>query len=242
MGLDLKGLVKMGMGLAFDLAEQIVVPFDYKQFDNPQYAPATGVVTPNLSTRNLGGILLSFKQSEIDGEVVKVGDEKIIVLREQLTGNGSWYYWIGDVDNSFLPAASLAEAVALGTPLVGDQGNDIVYATPQGLADYLANVDVIGSQWFDVFENHSTGRWSYIPAGHVNLGPVSDTAAGAVAIANASGQNWTTVPLVSGKETLAIVSENDFFVDVAGVVRQVRSFSIDPTNTRVIFHVRKYAQ
>ena len=101
MAIDIKGLAKSAIGQGFALAAQIVSPFNYCQPAAQAYDTATGTMTGTPTKTAIKGMVLSFKASEIDGNNVKQGDQRILVEATQLAARPS-------MDDFFEPSDQVA--------------------------------------------------------------------------------------------------------------------------------------
>ncbi len=95
MALDVRALVKGGMDLAFDLmplsvpgAPNVQRTGYYRRVLGSSYDEETGAVTPDVLSVDLTFIVASYKESEVDGTVVQVGDQKVVVKGEKLAPAG----------------------------------------------------------------------------------------------------------------------------------------------------------
>lgn len=83
--IDLAGIAANATATAFEVAGQIVVVGNYIRTGaagDPDYDPVTGVIDEKAETiENVRGLVLNFKTSEIDGQRVKLGDEKVLIQK-----------------------------------------------------------------------------------------------------------------------------------------------------------------
>lgn len=107
MSLPLGNIVTSVVNAAFDLAGEIVVAMTYTQHKAVSYNPATGEV-PIVTTGSgatvtpitVNAIVGGYSQRETDGEVIRVGDEKLLVKASELaaiTPNVDDYFLAGSV-------------------------------------------------------------------------------------------------------------------------------------------------
>lgn len=115
MSLPLGSIVGTVVNAAFDLAGEIVVSMTYTQHKAVAYDPATGevpivtadpgsTVTPITVSAIVGG----YSQRETDGQVIRVGDEKLLVKASELaaiTPNVDDYFLAGSVKRLVLGIA-----------------------------------------------------------------------------------------------------------------------------------------
>jgi len=85
MAIDLNSLVPDMVDLGFDLADQIVVSATYTHTTSGGYDPATGGLTPVVQEPTVNVLEAVYKANEIDGDVVKIGDKKMIVRASELS-------------------------------------------------------------------------------------------------------------------------------------------------------------
>ena len=86
MGLPLKTLAGQVIGLGFSLASDIVLPCSYVQPSSAAYNAQTGVVTPTNVTKSVNAMILRIQRKEVDGTLVKFGDERLIIKATEMTG------------------------------------------------------------------------------------------------------------------------------------------------------------
>lgn len=112
MSLPLGSIVGTVVNAAFDLAGEIVVAMTYTQHKAVSYNPATGevpivtsdpgsTVTPIAVSAIVGG----YSQKEIDGQTIRVGDERLLVKASELsaiTPNVDDYFLAGSVKRQVL--------------------------------------------------------------------------------------------------------------------------------------------
>ncbi len=95
MSLDVRALVKGGMDLAFDLmplstpgAPNVQRSGTYRRVTGSTYNEETGQTTPVQISVSLTFLVASYKEDEIDGQLVQVGDQKLVVKGEKLKPSG----------------------------------------------------------------------------------------------------------------------------------------------------------
>jgi hypothetical protein len=79
MGIDLNGLVPNLVNIGYDLAADIVVPGTYTQTVSTAYDPATGALGATTAADVVDIIRSPFRSREIDGTIVKTGDERFVI-------------------------------------------------------------------------------------------------------------------------------------------------------------------
>lgn len=91
MSLPLGNMVASVVNTAFDLGGEIVVAMTYTQHKAVTYDPATGdvpIVTADpgstVTPIAVNAIVGSYSQKETDGQVIRVGDEKLLVKASEL--------------------------------------------------------------------------------------------------------------------------------------------------------------
>ena len=64
----------------------VTVPASYKRRNegSDSYNPATGVATPSFTTDSVEALVLAYEAKDIDGDRIKVGDEKVLVRKSEL--------------------------------------------------------------------------------------------------------------------------------------------------------------
>jgi hypothetical protein len=86
MALDIKGLTSSLVDLGFELAGQITVSVEYVHRTASVYDPATGEKTDSTETASVSAILASYREREIDGERIRVGDRRMTIKQKDLSG------------------------------------------------------------------------------------------------------------------------------------------------------------
>lgn len=86
MGLQIKSLATQVAALGFNLASDIVKSCSYIQPTSAAYDPAAGTVTPTNATKSVSAMILQFSQKEVDGQIVKLGDERVLIQCSDLSG------------------------------------------------------------------------------------------------------------------------------------------------------------
>lgn len=87
MALPLGSLARSIVGMAFNLAGEIVVAHVYHQTSAVTYNTATGTPTNTQPTTPTVSVIVGkYSQREIDGQRIRVGDEKLIVKAAELGG------------------------------------------------------------------------------------------------------------------------------------------------------------
>lgn len=90
MSLPLKNLSKQMVALGFNLASDAVVSGTYKKLSSTAYNPATGTPTLTTKTATVKAMILQYDQKIIDGTIVRIGDERILIQASELKeGNGN---------------------------------------------------------------------------------------------------------------------------------------------------------
>lgn len=95
MSLDIPGLVSMGLGLAFNLAETIVRAGYYVRVAPGTYDPATGTMTPTETRVAVDFIATTYSEQEVAGLQgrsnavdMQLGDERVVIDRRVLVAGG----------------------------------------------------------------------------------------------------------------------------------------------------------
>lgn len=88
--INLVGITQRASAIAFDVAGQIVVSGSYIRTGaagEPEYTPETGAIdAKETAIAGVRGMILNFKTKEIDGQRVKLGDEKVLIQKVDLPG------------------------------------------------------------------------------------------------------------------------------------------------------------
>ena len=79
----IKNIVRRGLETAFALAENIVKELTLTK---QEAAPYTGFVFPDSVHVTVRALVLNYQSGDIDGTVVKVGDEKVLIRSRELAG------------------------------------------------------------------------------------------------------------------------------------------------------------
>lgn len=69
---------------ALDAVGDLKVAFGFVSKGTPTYDPSTGTYTSTDITDSLEGVLYDFENREVDGEVVKRGDSKILIKQADI--------------------------------------------------------------------------------------------------------------------------------------------------------------
>ena len=94
--LDLRNIVKAAGSVAFEVFGQIKCPGTYSNVTGSTHVAGSGVATPIKTDVPCSPILASYKATDIDGERVKQGDEKLIFENWRLVSNGVFEPTIND--------------------------------------------------------------------------------------------------------------------------------------------------
>lgn len=82
--IDLAGITRTALAVGFDVGGQLLRPCVYHSVNNPAYDAATGVQTPDEDTVSVSPMVLAFKRKEIDGQIVRQGDERVLIRATEM--------------------------------------------------------------------------------------------------------------------------------------------------------------
>jgi len=95
MALDVRGLVRGGLNLAFDLmplsvpgAPNVQRTVTYSRIVGASYDPLEGEVTSNTVEATINVLIATYSEQEVDGVMIEVGDEKVVVRMADLIAEG----------------------------------------------------------------------------------------------------------------------------------------------------------
>lgn len=95
MSLDVRGYVRGGLNLAFDLmpaslpgADNVRRSGHYVRRTGASYDPVSGEVVPNDIVVAVPFLLGVYSEDETDGTTIQVGDEKVVVRMADLAAGG----------------------------------------------------------------------------------------------------------------------------------------------------------
>ncbi len=81
--MDISGLVGRNIDLAFGVGSALV---RHCTFFKTQSGPGTGLVTQVATEAAVHGLFSGYRSGDIDGSVVRVGDEKCLVRASEMSG------------------------------------------------------------------------------------------------------------------------------------------------------------
>lgn len=84
MSIPIHSLVLSTLATVWDQCAELIKAGTFNHVETPTYTEATGEVTPVNVTKSVNVILLNFKQKQIDGQIVKTGDKKILLRASEL--------------------------------------------------------------------------------------------------------------------------------------------------------------
>lgn len=86
MSIPFNSIVAGALTTVWTQCAQLVKAGTYTHVGTPTYDPVTGIPTPVNTAVAVNALILGFKTKEIDGEVVKNGDQKLLVRASEMTG------------------------------------------------------------------------------------------------------------------------------------------------------------
>lgn len=89
MALNINRLVLDGINLAMSLTPDVQKTVTYKRSRGSGYDPSTGEVTRrDTVATGIAAIITPYSESELDGETIKMGDEKCVIRFADLVAQG----------------------------------------------------------------------------------------------------------------------------------------------------------
>lgn len=83
--MNLKAIVQSARDLAFEVTKSVEVLGTYHSVTVGSYSVATGTTTQTTTTYSISARVGVFDRKEMDGNTIKVGDQKWIITRAELT-------------------------------------------------------------------------------------------------------------------------------------------------------------